>query len=206
VNNEATALDRERHLDRLLTFVDAVVAIAITLLVLPLVDITANLTSDDSVAHLLHTHQPEIWSFFLSFVVIARLWFAQHRAVRALLLSRTSISGLLVFWMLTIAFLPFPTALVAKAGHQPATKVLYIGTIFLSTLAIGLISWIIARNPQITDGERMPDPTAGVASAVLLLLALLITLAIPPTSYFPLLLLAFETPVRQLIDRVARRP
>ena len=44
--------------------------------------------------------------------------------------------------MLTIAFLPFPTSLVAKAGHEPTTKVLYIGTIALSTLATGLISYV----------------------------------------------------------------
>jgi uncharacterized membrane protein len=125
--------------------------------------------------------------------------------VRSLLVSTNAISGLLVVWMLTIAFLPFPTALVAKAGHQPATKLLYIGTIFLSTLGTGVISWIISRNPAITDGEIMPDAMAGVAGAVLLLLALAITLLIPPTSYFPLLLLTLETPTQRLIDKIMRR-
>jgi len=36
MSDQATARERERDLDRLLTFVDAIVAIAITLLVLPL--------------------------------------------------------------------------------------------------------------------------------------------------------------------------
>ena len=204
MSDQATARERERDLDRLLTFVDAVVAIAITLLVLPLVDLTSDVTQHDSVADLLHTHQPELWSFLLSFVVIARLWFAQHRAVRPLLISHEYVSALLVFWMLTIAFLPFPTSLVAKAGHEPTTKVLYIGTIALSTLATGLISWVMRRNPQITDGGEPPDAEPGVVTGALLLLALAITLAIPETSYFPLLLLFLETPVRWVLHRLRR--
>ena len=205
MSSQATARARERDLDRLLTFVDAVVAISITLLVLPLVDLTRDLTENESVAHLLHTHQPELWSFLLSFVVIARLWFAQHQTVRPLVASHEHVSALLVLWMLTIAFLPFPTALVAKAGHQPATKVLYIGTMALSTLATGLISVVMRRNPQITDGQAPPDAEPGVISGLLLVLALVITLVFPATSYFPLLLLFLETPVRLLLRMVRRR-
>jgi uncharacterized membrane protein len=202
---QATTRARERDLDRLLTFVDAVVAIAITLLVLPLVDLAAGLTENESVAHLLRTHQPELWSFLLSFVVIARLWFAQHQTVRPLVASHEHMSALLVLWMLTIAFLPFPTALVAKAGHQPATKVLYIGTMALSTLVIGLMGLVMSRNPRITDGQAKPDAAPGVVNGLLLLLALAITLAVPATSYFPLLLLFLETPVRLLLQKVRQR-
>jgi uncharacterized membrane protein len=206
MSDQDTATDRERgrDLDRLLTFVDAVVAIAITLLVLPLVELTSRISENDSVARLLHEHQAEVWSFLLSFVVIARLWFAQHRAVRPLLVSHEHVSALLVFWMLTIAFLPFPTALVAKAGHEPITKVLYIGTIALSTLATALLSWVMRRNPQITDGGDPPNAEPGVVIGVLLLLALAITLAIPATSYYPMLLLFLETPVRRVLRLVRR--
>ena len=199
-----TAQARERDLDRLLTFVDAVVAIAITLLVLPLVELTADIDENESVAELLRTHQPELSSFLLSFVVIARLWFAQHRAVRPLVVSHHYVSALLVLWMLCIAFLPFPTALVAKAGDQPATKVLYIGTMALSTVAIGLVSGVMRRNPQITDGYDKPSAEPGVVSGLLLVLALVITLAVPATGYLPLLLLFLETPIRKLMRMVRR--
>ena len=49
------------------------------------------------------------------------------------------------------------------------------------------------RNPQILDGGEPPD-APGVVTGLLLLLALAITLAIPETSHFPLLLLFLETP------------
>ena len=58
--------ERSRDLERFITFVDAMVAIAITLLVLPLVEISGDAALDEeSVAHFLHPHQAEIFSFLL---------------------------------------------------------------------------------------------------------------------------------------------
>ena len=68
--------------ERLITFLDAVVAIAITLLVLPLVDVSADVDHYGSVRDLLRENQADIWAFLLSFAVIARLWFVQHDSVR----------------------------------------------------------------------------------------------------------------------------
>ena len=59
--------ERERDFDRFLTFVDAIVAIAITLLVLPLVDV-AGAYQGDSATQLLSDSSHQIWAFFLSFV------------------------------------------------------------------------------------------------------------------------------------------
>jgi hypothetical protein len=83
--------------------------------------------------------------------------------------------------------------------------VLYIGTMALSTLVVGLLSLVMRRNPQITDGRAAPGAEPGVVNGLLLLLALAITLAIPGTSYFPLLLLFLEPLVRRLLRRVWRR-
>lgn len=202
---ESTA-DRRRDLERLLTFVDAIVAIAITLLVLPLVELTARTTEDDSVATLLHQHQAQFWSFLLSFAVIARLWFAQHRAVQHLVKSHRQVSMLLMLWTLTIVFLPFPTVLVATTGHQAATKVLYIGTILLSSVAVGLIARVLQQNPGLSDGDGLPSAAPAFVSAGLLVLALVLSLATPATSYYPLLLLLLEAPLRRLRQRFRPQP
>ena len=53
------------------TFVDA---LALTLLVLPLVELTVELREDDSVANLLRNHGWQFFAFGLGFVVIARMW------------------------------------------------------------------------------------------------------------------------------------
>ena len=194
--------ERERDLDRLLTFVDAIVAIAITLLVLPLVELTAEVGREEPVADLLRAHQADIWSFLLSFAVIAQLWGAQHRAVSHLLRDSPALNRLLVVWTLTIVFLPFPTALVAKTVDQPITKILYVGTIALSSLLIALIDLTIARNPGLTDGEA-PDPLAALTATVLLGIALAIMLAVPDAGYYPMLLLFLGGPAHRLL--LARR-
>ena len=151
MSSEQTA-ERERELDRLLTFIDAAIAIAITLLVLPLVDVTREVSAGDSVADLLQDHVAELWSFLLSFVVIAQMWRAQQHSLRHVVAVHPAITRLLMVWTLTIVFLPFPTALLPEAGNQPATKVLYIGTILLSTLLLGAMTWVVIANPQIADG------------------------------------------------------
>ena len=59
-------LERARDLERSLTFVDAAVAIALTLLVLPLVALTVDLREDDSVANLLRNHGWQLSAFGLT--------------------------------------------------------------------------------------------------------------------------------------------
>ncbi len=183
---------------------DAIAAIAITLLVLPLVELTSEVTPDDSVASLLGANQPLLWSFVLSFAVISRLWFAQHRSLRHVLYAHDGLTALLMLWTLTIVFLPYSTALVAQAGDQVTTKVLYIGTMIISTVVIALMDRVIIQNPQITDGAGLPDLNRAVINAMLLLFALVISVSVPATSYLPLLLLALDAPVRRLLGKARR--
>jgi uncharacterized membrane protein len=187
--------ERERDLDRFLTFIDATVAIAITLLVLPLVELTSDLREDDSVSQLLRDHSAELWSFGLSFYVIARIWMSQHHAVAALVTSSSRIISLLLTWTFTIVVLPFPTALVAISGHQAPTKVLYVGTMAVSILIVAAVRAEISRHPELTDGTPYEGPLQGVVTAALLVLALVVMLAVPATSYFPILVLLVERPL-----------
>lgn len=183
------ATERERNLDRFLTFVDAIVAIAITLLVLPLVDIGQEKTAGVSAADLLDEHTGEIVSFFLSFVVIAMLWFAQHHLMSSVVVEDRLLTRCLMGWVMTIVVLPFPTALVAAPGDDDLTKVLYIGTMALSSLFLAAAAWHVARTPAIRDGGDPPDPVGSLITAATMVLALLISLAVPDASYWPLLLL-----------------
>ena len=184
--------ERARDFERFLTFVDAVVAIAITLLVLPLVDVAGELAlpgRDQSVVHLLRDHEAQLYAFLLSFAVIANLWFTQHHVIRPVVAHDTAVTRLMVLWLLMIVFLPFPTALVAEQGHQPVTKVLYIGTMTLSSVAMGLMAQRIRATPGIRDSDDGSDPAASWVSAALFAVALVLSLAVPATSYYPLLLL-----------------
>jgi uncharacterized membrane protein len=192
MSQTAREQERSRDFDRLLTFVDAIVAIAVTLLVLPLVDVVGQLTTDPSVNDLLGNNRDLIGAFFLSFVVIANLWLTQHRVLRDVIVANQTVTQLLLLWTLTIVFLPFPTALVAaheNAGGQAMTKVLYVGTMAISALVLGLVCVVISRNPDLRDSEEAPDPLHAFSACGAFVVGLAVMLLIPATSYWPLLLL-----------------
>lgn len=201
--------ERDRSFERFITFLDAIVAIAITLLVLPLVELTGEVDEHDSVSGLLQENRAEIWAFLLSFAVIARLWFVQHDSVRHVVAYDRRVARLLLLWALTIAFLPFPTALLSEAADDTVTKLLYIGSMVLSTFFITLVEAHLVRHPELTDGAGDADPVNGAANVAMLLLALAVSLAVPATSYFPLLLLLAADRVadgwRRLRGRGSRR-
>lgn len=201
-----TERDRERDLDRLITFVDAVVAIAITLLVLPLVDLVPDLRADSSVADLLRDHKAEIGGFLLSFAVISSLWFSQHHVMSSVVTQKPLVSRLLMLWTLTIVILPFPTALVAEEGSQAVSKIFYIGTMGLSSLCIALIAEVVGRDRSLRDVDRAPDPVHAWLTTAGFAVALALALALPELSYWSLLLLLLAAPGARLWRRVLPRP
>jgi uncharacterized membrane protein len=195
---------RERDVERLLTFVDAVVAIAITLLVLPLAEVGREV-QDGDVARLLREHVDDIIGFLLSFVVIARLWLAQHRIVSCLVRQNAAVARLLLAWTFTIVVLPFPTALIAATSNDILARVLYIGTMTVSSAMLALIAWAIGRERTLRDTEAGPDVLHAAATTAAFLLALVISVVFPATSYWPLLLLVLVDPVvNRLRTRRAR--
>jgi TMEM175 potassium channel family protein len=184
---------RERDLDRFLTFIDAMVAIAITLLVLPLAE-AATEVGAGSVGDLLRENDDKLLAFFLSFLVIAQLWMSQHHIVSGLVVQNTGVTRLLLAWTLTIVFLPFPTALVAEVSDDPATKVLYIGTMAMSSTLLALLAWAIGRDRSLRDTDVRPDQAQAAGAVVGFVLALAITLTFPATGYYPLFLLLLADP------------
>lgn len=186
--------DRERDVDRLLTFVDAVVAIAITLLVLPLAEVGREV-QDGDVAGLLSEHVDDIVGFLLSFLVIARLWLAQHRIVSCLVRQNAAVVRLLLAWTFTIVVLPFPTALIAATSHDTLARALYIGTMTVSSGLLALIAHAVGRDRALRDTEAGPDHVHATANTLTFLLALVISVVFPSAGYWPLLLLVLVDPL-----------
>lgn len=194
---------RHRDLERLLTFVDAVVAIAITLLVLPLSEVGSEI-GPNGAAELLQEHSDDILGFFLSFVVIARLWLSQHHTVSTLERQSPRIIWLLLAWTFTIVVLPFPTTLVTTTDHDAATKILYVGTMAVSSFLLALIAWEIRRDDSLRDTDEKPTLDVPVGVGVGFLVALAVMLALPDSGYWPLFLLMLVDPVLRLLRRVYR--
>lgn len=143
---------RGRGYDRLVNFSDAVVAIAITLLGLPLVDLDPP-RDGASVWDVLTEHGDKVWSFVVTFLVVAVLWLAHHRVFDQIDAYDGAILRFDILWLLTIVFLPLPSAWMGEVGFAHGVGLLYCGTLALNSVTLWLIVGHIARHPGLLDEE-----------------------------------------------------
>ena len=118
--------------DRVAFFSDAVFAIAMTLLVVSLEAPTlGDGTQNDpsTMIEALTDYGPQIFSFFVAFLLLGRYWMAHHAFVSTLgRVDRTFISLNLVY-LAFVAFLPFPTLLIGRYEDNPISVVLFAITL-----------------------------------------------------------------------------
>jgi uncharacterized membrane protein len=175
-----------RAADRLISFSDAVVAIAATLLVLPLVEIVPHSDVMD-LGGLLADNGSQFYAFVLSFVVVYRFWLVHRRMFDGSINMTTALLWVNGLWLLSIVFLPFPTQLIGSQDAQDRLAYgLYIGTLLVTTACGALSHWLISRSA----GDRF-DVTVGPAFVMTgaMALALLLVVAIPGVGAWALLLL-----------------
>ncbi|KRE93670.1 hypothetical protein ASG76_14650 [Nocardioides sp. Soil774] len=131
---------------RVVTLTDAVVAIAMTLLVLPLVEVAGEVDTAH-VRALLADHGDLLLSFAVSFVVIYVFWAAHGTALRRAELMDVEPRGLRQLnlgWLLVLAFLPFPTAVVGRDLNTTSAP-MYIGTMLTLSALTSLIVNVVDR-------------------------------------------------------------
>lgn len=103
----------ERGLDRLVNFTDATVAIAITFLVLPLVDVVEEGGSPD-LGTLLSQNYGTLSAFFITFAVIGRLWLVHHAVFEGVARYSSALVTANFVWMASIVLLPFAANLLSN--------------------------------------------------------------------------------------------
>ena len=179
----------------MVVFGDAAVAIAITLLVLPLPEavpeaIETERSSLDVIVHL----QGQIWTFLLSFAVIGQFWIAHHHLFERVTSYNPALLRWHLAWVFAIVVLPFPTAMIAGFGDDPFTPLLYIGTVFVVSACLTMLALVVHRNPDLR-AEDLPERQlfSFVATTASLVVAFGLAL-IPGVRYLALLML-FVPPV-----------
>lgn len=197
-----------RGLERLVFFTDAVVAIAITLLILPLIDpIPEFAKQHDSVGAFVGDNIPQLVSFFVSFAVIARLWAAHHAIFEHVVAYTHSLMSLSLFWALTVVFLPLPTSMTAEFTSSPLGVGLYIGTMALSSCALTAMALIVQRHPAVGTRDSPIDQKmvhATIATSASFLVALVIGVLVPAINYWALLILVASGPLSAHLARRQR--
>lgn len=154
-----------RAFDRLVNFTDAVVAVAITLLGLSLVDIRAQ-GDEQTVWQMIGDHLPELVAFAYTFAVVAANWQVHNRVFNRLLGFDQTLFRLNVLWLLLIVLLPWPSALYGEGIREAAGQfsggeglggagLFYWGMLAMISLVTQGMTVHVRRHPQLLD----PDTT-----------------------------------------------
>jgi uncharacterized membrane protein len=197
----------DRGLDRLITFLDAVVAIAITLLVLPLVDVVPDEGATVALGDLLTDEAGRFGAFALSFAVIAQLWLVHHRIVERVGSYDRPFVLVNLLWTLTIVLLPFATEVASVYDDERLAVGIYIGTMTVSSACLTLLTVLLVRRPYLRRAGADPaedDLLNGSLTTGTFVIALVLGVAVPTIGYLALLLLFLTDPVRRLLVRRSR--
>ena len=192
-----------RSAERLTFFTDAVVAIAMTLLILPLMEAVSEAASEGlSTAEYLDEHAGQLFAFALSFAIIASFWRAHHALFEHVAAYSQTLLWLNVLWMFTIVWLPVPTALVGALETDRPQLALYIGSMLANAVVSVAIHLVLRRSPALWVSDNPPGPSGTYGLLIfagLLVLALAIALAWPGVGYSALFVLLLSGPVERVI-------
>lgn len=198
-----------RGFERLVNFTDAVVAIALTLLVLPLVEIPAEFRDGEGIAAIWDRYDQQFWTFLLSFAVIWKLWQAHHALLEYFRGYDRLVVALHMVWLFTIVVLPFTTELVSSQIALSGSVPVYLINLLVSTAALLGLELRGRANPTLLHAEnpevrRMLAEQVRPTTQIIIALAVAVSFVRPVFGLWTLLLLTVDN----LIDRrlIRRRP
>jgi uncharacterized membrane protein len=150
---------------RLEAFSDGVIAIAITLLVLQIR--IPHVKNDDLLDALLH-QWPSYIAFVISFVVIGIMWVSHHSMFDRIARVNRGLLFVNLTLLMGIAFLPFPTGLLAEYVREGGQNSHIAAAVYSTTMVViglaftGMWAHLHARPHLLIDGI----PEGGIRTAL----------------------------------------
>lgn len=147
---------------RLEAFSDAVMAIAVTILVLELrVPEGAPEATEWKLQHALMEQWPSYVSYAMSFVVLGLTWASHHRVFRYITRVDWRFLLLNLLFLMVVAFVPYPTALVAKylpseTGRSIAVM-FYGGVMTAFALSYNAMWWYASAGGRLLSNDVDPQ-------------------------------------------------
>ncbi|KAA9108459.1 TMEM175 family protein [Microbacterium rhizomatis] len=205
IAREDAAISRVASSERVKAFTDAVVAIAMTLLILPLLDSVGEAAQQDlTTLEWLQDNFGSIIAFLISFVIIANFWTTHHRVFARVERVSEPLLWLTIAWMLTIVWLPVATAMTGQMKSDALQYVLYIGSMALTSILLMCTRLYLRAHPQLHDIPR-EALTSGIIADVLIsalfVVAMLIAILVPGVGYNAMFLLLLSVPIHRLVGR-----
>lgn len=164
--------------ERVVTFSDAVVAIAITLLALGLavpLDTTDH-TSNGQLLDALRGEWPAYLAFLISFAVIGRHWATHRRVFRYVTRLNAVVGRLNMVWLLMMVLTPFAANLLAGQGGFGVRFSIYALIQVIATGCLMLMSREIVQanllRPNAPVRAHHPDYLPGIGICIAFLVAI----------------------------------
>jgi uncharacterized membrane protein len=193
-------------LDRLVFFSDAVVAIAITLLVLPLVEEAQTMGSAPTIVFF-QQNSFSLLAAGVTFGVIGSSWREHHRLFEQAIDYSPLLIRVNFFWLALIAFLPVATELLVVSAQSDRLAIgLYIGTIALLMALCRLEEFIMRRSGLLSEDARLSasEEVLRWLPVALRLIAFVLATTIPGVGLWALLIVLLEWPIEYVLTRHAR--
>ena len=142
-----------RSVDRLINFTDAVVAVAVTVLVLPLLDIQGA-SEGQSVWTIIGEHASEVWTFLFTFYVVAVMWLAHNRILNSIRAYDPFVFWVNTTWLVAIVLLPWVSSMYGEsAWGRTSVGMLYWGTMAFLSLLSSSLGWHLRSHPHLLAEE-----------------------------------------------------
>ena len=136
---------------------DGVFVMAITLLVLDIrvSNIPEMLVASELPGELLSLW-PQCLGYFLSFVSISVFWMIHHAIFRPIRAYDRNLLYLNFLFLMFVAFVPFPTALLGEYGNHQLPVAVYAATLAVGRLLLTAIQWYSVRHDRLLDEAQDP--------------------------------------------------
>lgn len=133
------------QLERVVFFSDAVFAIAITLLIIEVHLPDVSLPTEAALGDALLALIPRYIGFVVSFLVIGRFWIGHHRVFGMLAGVDDRLIWRNLLFLMTIAFMPFPTTLISSyAGTRVGVGFYTAALLLAGLLNVAVIRYALA--------------------------------------------------------------
>lgn len=198
----------ERGLGRIVNFSDGTVAIALTLLVLPLVDVAHQITEHGGVWPLFTHNWAGFLAFGISFAVIARFWMVHHQVFEEVVAYNRHLVWINFLWLASIVFLPFSTNVLSYApAADRGVYALYLATLIVTSGSMLLLEAVLLRTPGLLrpGSEKHLGLTDLAVSTALFGLILVLAVAMPSVGMLWMLLLVLTGPLVRGVKSARRR-
>ncbi|WP_216900667.1 TMEM175 family protein [Nocardia alni] len=200
IKTPAEAPRTERGLERLIFFSDAVVAIAITLIALPLIDSARDVTNGSTSKFL----SENVYAFIaaaITFAAVSAFWRDHH----SLFERATGYTPMLLranmFWLVGIVALPVVTVLDVYSRHDSLAAVVYL-IVMIFTMSLSRIEELILYRAHLLSDEDTLTRTALAlrwSQVVAACIAMVVSLAFPRVGLWSLLVVVLGSVIERIV-------